>query len=51
MAKFSVTDILARDLIFFMDFAKKSKYTADTDFVVFQHQMPRVFSMSLSYRL
>ncbi|MDP3929272.1 MAG: TonB-dependent receptor [Bacteroidota bacterium] len=51
MAKFSVTDILARDLIFFMDFAKKSKYTEDTDFVVFQHQMPRIFSMSLSYRL
>jgi outer membrane receptor protein involved in Fe transport len=49
--KISVNDVLAQDLIYFMDFTRTNDYVAGEDEVVFRYKMPRIINFSLSYRI
>lgn len=48
--KLGVSDVLARDLIFYMDYDKNSSYSESGDVTVFRYKMPRIFTASVSYR-
>jgi outer membrane receptor protein involved in Fe transport len=49
--KISVNDMLAQDLIYFMDFTRTNNYVTNEDEVVFRYKMPRIINFSLSFRI
>jgi len=49
--KVSISDLFAPDLIFYMDFSKNSRYDKTDDRAIFRYKMPRVFSLSVNYKL
>jgi hypothetical protein len=48
--KLGISDILARDLIFYMDYTKTNTYESGEDLAVFRYRMPRIFTFSVGYR-
>jgi outer membrane receptor protein involved in Fe transport len=48
--KLGVSDILARDLIFYMDYTKSNTYVESEDVVIFRYKMPRIFTFSIGYK-
>lgn len=51
-AKAAITDILAQDLIFYMDFSRTEKFDPEKgDEAIFRFTMPRIITMSFAYRM
>jgi outer membrane receptor protein involved in Fe transport len=49
--KLSISDVFANDLVFYMDYARTGKYYSPGNRTVFRYTMPRVFSLSIGYKL
>jgi outer membrane receptor protein involved in Fe transport len=49
-AKLGVSDLLSRDLIFYMDYDKNNRYTEKDDNVIFRYKMPRTITAGVSYK-
>jgi outer membrane receptor protein involved in Fe transport len=48
--KLGVSDILARDLVFYMDYNKNNTFQESEDVAVFRYRMPRIFTFSVGYK-
>lgn len=48
--KLGVSDVLAKDLVFYMDYDKNNAYNEDSDVAVFRYKMPRIINFSVSYK-